>query len=107
MIQPVEKRRPMGIAVKSQREIMVVLRDHPNGETAEWLDIDDVETDHDKVQQELSATSVAVNVLATSRSASHNAYFTTLGLYCLMHLDRGIEIDNSDYVMYGQWWFVA
>jgi len=63
-IQPVEKRRPMRIAARRQREMMVILRDHLNGETAEWLDVDDIETDHDNVQQQQSATSVAVNIIS-------------------------------------------
>jgi len=54
------------IAARRQREMMVILRDHLNGETAEWLGlhyIDDVETDHDEVQQQQSATSTAVNII--------------------------------------------
>jgi len=62
-IQPVEKRRPKRIAAGCQREMMVILRDDLNGETAQWLDVDDVETDHDKVQQQQSATSATVNII--------------------------------------------
>jgi len=62
-IQSAENRRPICIAARRQREMMVILRDHLNRETAEWLDIDDVETDHDKVQQQQSATSAAVNII--------------------------------------------
>jgi hypothetical protein len=43
-IEEVERRvRPVRIAARRQREMMVILRDHLNGETAEWVDVDDVQ----------------------------------------------------------------
>lgn len=41
-----EKKRPVRIAARRQREMMVVLRDHLNGETAEWVDTEEIDTDH-------------------------------------------------------------
>ena len=34
----------MRIAARRQREMMVILRDHLNGEAAEWLDDVDIDT---------------------------------------------------------------
>ena len=45
----------MRIAARRQREMMVVLRDHLNGETAEWIDVDEVQIDHDNDLHEPSA----------------------------------------------------
>ena len=41
-----EKKRPVRIAARRQREMMVVIRDHLNGETAEWVDTEEIDTDH-------------------------------------------------------------
>ena len=49
--QPEGKKRPVRIAARRQREMMVILRDHLNGETAEWLDVDDVDFDQQEQQQ--------------------------------------------------------
>jgi len=35
------------IAAGRQREMMVILRDHLNEETAEWCDVDEIHFDHD------------------------------------------------------------
>ena len=40
-----EQKRPVRIAARRQREMMVVLRDHLNGETAEWVDTEEIDTD--------------------------------------------------------------
>lgn len=53
-IEVEERRRPVRIAARRQREMMVVLRDHLNGEAAEWLDVDDIDSDeraHDSSAQ--------------------------------------------------------
>lgn len=44
-------KRPVRIDARRQRETMVILRDHLNGETAEWLDVDDIDFDHQEQQQ--------------------------------------------------------
>ena len=54
-IEQVERRRPVRIAARRQREMMVILRDHLNGETAEWLDVDDIQLDDNNGEHERTA----------------------------------------------------
>lgn len=53
--------RPIRIAARRQREMMVVLRDHLNGESAEWLD--DEEIDADQHEHDSSAQGSAVPII--------------------------------------------
>ncbi len=39
------KKRPVRVAARRQREMMVVLRDHLNNESAEWLDVEELDLD--------------------------------------------------------------
>lgn len=50
-----DRRRPVRVAARRQREMMVILRDHLNGEAAEWLDAEDIDIDSANHQQESSA----------------------------------------------------
>jgi hypothetical protein len=52
---PQEKKRPVRVAARRQREMMVILCDHLNNESAEWLDVDDIDVHHQGQQQTPSA----------------------------------------------------
>jgi len=45
------KRRPVRIAAGRQREMMVILRDHLNEETAERFGVDEIHFDHDNYDE--------------------------------------------------------
>lgn len=51
-----EKKRPVRVAARRQREMMVVLRDHLNNELAEWLDEEEIDFDHQEPEQQTLAT---------------------------------------------------
>jgi len=53
-----EKKRPVRVAARRQREMMAILRDHLNNESAEWLDVDEIDLDHQGQQQTLNATAM-------------------------------------------------
>jgi hypothetical protein len=56
-----EKTRPVRIAARRQREMMVILRDHLSVETAEWLDTEDIDaTTQEPDQPTIHANSVTV-----------------------------------------------
>ena len=46
-----EKKRPVRVAARRHWEMMVILRDHLNNESAEWLDVDVIDLDHQRQQQ--------------------------------------------------------
>ena len=46
-----EKKRPVRVAARRQRVMMVILRDHLNNESAEWLDVDEIDLHHQGHQQ--------------------------------------------------------
>jgi hypothetical protein len=61
------KKRPVRVAARRQREMMVVLRDHLNNESAEWLDVAELDLDHMQEvtsveQQPLAAMPVIDNI---------------------------------------------
>jgi len=62
--QELLKKRPVRVAARRQREMMVVLRDHLNNESAEWLDVEEIDLDSQEplVQQTLAATPVIDNI---------------------------------------------
>jgi hypothetical protein len=53
-----EKKRPVRVTATRQRDMMVVLRDHLNNESAEWLDADETDLDHQGQQQTPNATAI-------------------------------------------------
>jgi hypothetical protein len=56
-----EKTRPVKIAARRQRKMMVILRDHLNDKTAEWLDSEDIDaTTQEHDQPAVHANSVTV-----------------------------------------------
>jgi len=55
--QELLKKRPVRVTASCLREIMVVLRDHVNNESAEWLDVEEIDLDRREeplVQQTLN-----------------------------------------------------
>jgi hypothetical protein len=46
MLPQEEKKLPVTVAARRQREMMVILRDHLNNESAEWLDVDEIDLHH-------------------------------------------------------------
>jgi hypothetical protein len=61
--QELEKKRPVRVAARRQREMMVVLRDHLNNESAEWLDVDEIDLDRQEPEQQtLAAMPVIDNI---------------------------------------------
>ena len=58
LIPQLEKKRPVRVAATRQREMMVILRDHLNNESAEWLDVDEIDLDHQGQQQTPNATAM-------------------------------------------------
>jgi len=64
--EQVEKRRPVQIAARRQRELMAILRDHLNQETAEWFDADKIHFDHDTFDEHESRARDDVVPLAGS-----------------------------------------
>lgn len=60
-----ERIRPVRIAARRQRELMVILRDHLNGEAAEWLDDVDIGTgqqERDSPAQSRDAVPIIGNI---------------------------------------------
>ena len=51
----IEKKRPVRVAARRQREMMVVLRDHLNNESAEWLDVEEIDMDLQEPEQQTPA----------------------------------------------------
>jgi hypothetical protein len=61
---PVEEHgRPVRVAARRQREMMVILRDHLNGEVAEWIDAEYIDTGAEHQEDEVSAQGAAVPLI--------------------------------------------
>lgn len=58
-------RRPVRLAARRQREMMVILRDHLNGESAEWVDSEDIDRPTDLLEHDIvsSAQGTSLSVI--------------------------------------------
>ena len=67
--------RPVRVAARRQREMMVILRHHLNGESAEWLDVEDIDIDSDNFIHESSAQGAAASVMPLIGNIQHGHNF--------------------------------